>query len=156
MNAIPRRVRGIAAALSVGCLTLALGGCADLGGPGVAHTAPRVAGRVVDAGTGEPIGRARVGRELYVLRQPTGGFRKGAEELRLLSRYTRTDADGRFELPPEKVVFPIRFGTIRPDLRLSVQRTGWLPWTTNWPSSEVVRSPGRLEVDAGEIGLKPR
>ncbi len=156
MNASSGSIPCAIARIAAACLALALAGCADLGGPGVAHTAPRVAGRVVDAGTGEPIGRARVGRELYVLRQPTGGFRKGAEELRLLSRYTRTDADGRFELPPEKVVFPIRFGTIRPDLRLSVQRTGWLPWTTNWPSSEVVRSPGRLEVDAGEIGLEPR
>lgn len=156
MTSALRSARHFAAGLAAGGLAIALSGCAEIGGPGVAHTAPRVTGRVVDAASGRPIPRARVGRELYVLREPTGGFRKGGEELRLLSRYTRTDALGRFELPGEKVVFPIRFGAIRPDLRLSVQRSGWVPWKTNWPSASVTRAPGRLELDAGDVALEPR
>ena len=135
---------------------LLLGGCESFNGPGIDYTAPRVTGHVVDAASGRPVRFARVGRKLWTWRQGTGEFLKGGEEMLLAQEYARTDTDGSFTLPSKKVALLFSFGELALNLNLTVQRGGYAPWQTNFPPSILsTNSPG-LELDAGEVRLRPR
>ena len=139
-------------------LVLVGSGCESIRGPGIEFTAPRVSGRVVAAATGEPLPGVRVGRELFGCKAPLGGLRKGAEELQLLQRETRTAADGGFVLPSERVALLFGFGDGDFDLRLAVQGAGFRPWQTNYSFRALGTNGGPTEprLEAGEIRLERR
>ena len=139
-------------------LVLAGSGCESFRGPGIEFTAPRVTGRVVAAATGESLAGVRVGRELFAWKAPLGGLRKGAEELQLLQRETRTAADGGFVLPSERVALLFGFGDGGFDLRLAVQGSGFRPWQTNYSFRDLGTNGGPTEtrLEAGEIRLERR
>lgn len=139
-------------------LVLVGSGCESIRGPGIEFTAPRVSGRVVAAATGEPLRGVRVGRELFAWKAPLGGWRKGAEELQLLQRETRTAADGGFVLPSERVALLFGFGDGGFDLRLAVQGAGFRAWQTNFPFRAMGTNGGPTEprLEAGEIRLERR
>lgn len=139
-------------------LVLAGSGCESFRGPGIEFTAPRVTGRVVAAATGESLAGVRVGRELFAWKAPLGGLRKGAEELQLLQRETRTAADGGFVLPSERVALLFGFGDGGFDLRLAVQGSGFRPWQTNYSFRALGTNGGPTEprLEAGEIRLERR
>jgi hypothetical protein len=139
-------------------LVLAGSGCESIRGPGIEFTAPRVSGRVVAAASGEPLAGVRAGRELFGWKAPLGGLRKGAEELQLLQRETRTAADGGFVLPSERVALLFGFGDGGFDLRLAVQGSGFRPWQTNYPFRALRTNGGPTEprLEAGEIRLERR
>lgn len=139
-------------------LVLAGSGCESFRGPGIEFTAPRVTGRVVAAATGESLAGVRVGRELFAWKSPLGGLRKGAEELQLLQRETRTAADGGFVLPSERVALLFGFGDGGFDLRLAVQGSGFRPWQTNYSFRDLGTNGGPTEprLEAGEIRLERR
>ena len=133
-----------------------LTGCASLRGPSLEVTAPMISGRVVRADTGEPIAGARVDRRIVSLRQPTGGFRKGAETMMLLQDEERTTSDGRFSLPTRKVALLFSIGERPLDLGLVIRRTGFLPWQTNYTLKALVKDPNEVRISAGDIRLALR
>ncbi len=136
--------------------SLLICGCGSVGGPSLDFTAPRVSGRVLDAETGEPVPRAMVGRTLWTLRHPTGGFLRAAEEQVLRQDFATTDASGRFVLPEQRVALLFSLGETRPNLRLAVSHSRHLPWTTNYPMSALEKDPRRPTLDAGGVLLVPR
>ncbi|MSU32976.1 MAG: hypothetical protein EXS25_10045 [Pedosphaera sp.] len=118
-------------------------------------TAPRISGRVVHADTGEPIAGARVDRRVVFLRQPTGGFRKGAEAMMLLQDEERTASDGRFSLPTRKAALLFSIGEKPLNLGLVIRRTGFLTWQTNYTLKALVNDPNEVRISAGDIRLAP-
>jgi hypothetical protein len=144
--------------ISLGWLLLGVSGCTSVRGPGVEFSAPRVTGRVVAEATGQPLRGVRVGRELSAWKAPLGGLWKGAEELRLLQRETRTTAGGEFKLPAERVAFLLGWGEAGFDLRLRVRAVGYQPWQTNYPVKALAPAASPVEpwLDAGEIRLRVR
>ena len=131
-------------------------GCGSVGGPSLDFTAPRVSGQVLDAETGRPVARARVGRTLWTHRRATGGFLKAAEEQALRQDFASTDASGRFVLPEQRVALLFSLGETRPNLRLAVSHSRHLPWTTNYPMSALGNDPKRPSLDAGSVLLEQR
>ena len=115
-------------------------------------------GSVVDAGTGEPVRGVRVGRTLYTWKGPGGEFLKGGEELLLQQTYTRTDADGRFELPSRRAALLLRFGDYSMNMRLVLQRQGYVAWRTNFPMAALgTNQPGpEPRIETGAIRMQRR
>lgn len=139
-------------------VALTLVGCGSVGGPGIDYTSPRVMGSVVDAGTGEPVRGVRVGRTLYTWKGPGGEFLKGGEELLLQQTYTRTDAEGRFELPSRRAALLLRFGDYSMNMRLVLQRQGYVAWRTNFPMAALgTNQPGpEPRIETGAIRMQRR
>ena len=131
-------------------------GCDTVHGPSLDVVAPRVRGRVVDAVSGEPVAGVRAGRRLTGWRQPTGGYRRGAEEFLLLQDEDRTGKDGLFELPPKRVA--LLFSLRDPGLQMGLElRHGrYLPWNTNFPVRALSEDPSEPRIEAGDIPLTPR
>jgi hypothetical protein len=143
--------------ISAGILAAFAAGCGSIRGPGIEFTAPRITGRVVNEADGLPLAGASVGRELYPARGPTGELRKGVEDLRLLQTFARCGKDGAFELPSERVALLLRIGEVPLDLRLTVQKQGFVTWQTNYfYSSLTTNSVREPRIDAGEIRLRRR
>lgn len=118
-------------------------GCDTLSGPSIDFTSPRIVGKAVDARTGEPIKGARVGRAIYTWRGPGGEFRKGAEDLLLQETYTRTDAQGEFNLPSRRSALLFRFGDYSLNMKLVLQKSGYIHWQTNFPMAALsTNAPG--------------
>ncbi len=139
-------------------LWVCLAGCASFRGPSLEFSAPRVAGRVVDDVTGEPVPGARVGRELVAEHPPAGGFWKGAEVFRRLQMEVRSAADGHFALASERVALLFSLGDVGFNLRLAVQADGYRIWQTNYPYRSLDTNAGPMEprLETGEIRLVRR
>lgn len=135
-------------------LALSGAGCDSFRGPGIDYTAPRVTGRVIDAETGAPVRNARVGRQLWKWRGPTGEFLKGGEEQVLAADFERSDRDGKFTLPPKQVALLFGWGEVPLNLRLTVQHGAYIAWQTNFPTAALSTNSERLEVPAGEVVLR--
>ncbi len=148
-------VRCIPAALAVAAVGL-LCGCDTFRGPGIDYTAPRVTGRVVDDSTGAPVKYARVGRQVWKWRGSTGEFLKGGEELMLSQDFQRTGRDGSFQLPAKQVALLFGWGEVPLNLRLTVQHGAFVPWQTNYPIAALSTNSEHLELNAGNIRVKPR
>ncbi len=143
--------------LSVGAVALLLlAGCESFNGPSLDYTAPRVTGRVVDDGSGHPVAYAQVGRKLWAWRKGTGEFLKGGEEMVLRQDYARTGPDGSFVLPSKQVALLFSWGEVPLNLQLTVQHGGHVAWQTNFPTLALSTNSPTLELEAGEIRLKPR
>jgi hypothetical protein len=134
-------------------LALTWAGCESFHGPGIDYTAPRVTGRVVDADSGAPVRNARVGRQLWKWRGPTGEFLKGGEEQVLAVDFERTGRDGAFTLPAKQVALLFGWGEVPLNLRLNVQHGTYLTWQTNFPIAALSTNSERLELPAGDIQL---
>lgn len=147
--------RTIPAGLAVVAAGL-LCGCDTFRGPGIDYTAPRVTGRVVDDSTGAPVKYARVGRQVWKWRGSTGEFLKGGEELMLSQDFQRTGRDGSFQLPAKQVALLFGWGEVPLNLRLTVQHGAFVPWQTNFPIAALSTNSEHLELDAGDIRVKPR
>lgn len=76
-------------------------GCDSLRGPHQQYTAPAVTGRVVEAGTGQPIAGARVERLLGSQRTSDPTPRHGGSQM-MNPPPTLTEEDGRFSIPAER------------------------------------------------------
>ena len=148
-------VRCIPAALAVAAVGL-LCGCDTFRGPGIDYTAPRVTGRVVDDSNGAPVKYARVGRQVWKWRGSTGEFLKGGEELMLSQDFQRTGRDGSFQLPAKQVALLFGWGEVPLNLRLTVQHGAFVPWQTNYPIAALSTNSEHLELNAGDIRVKPR
>ncbi len=148
-------VRCIPAALAIAAVGL-LCGCDTFRGPGIDYTAPRVTGRVVDDSTGAPVKYARVGRQVWKWRGSTGEFLKGGEELMLSQDFQRTGRDGSFQLPATQVALLFGWGEVPLNLRLTVQHGAFVPWQTNYPIAALSTNSEHLELNAGDIRVKPR
>jgi hypothetical protein len=148
-------VRCIPAALAVAAVAL-LCGCDTFRGPGIDYTAPRVTGRVVDDSNGAPVKYARVGRQVWKWRGSTGEFLKGGEELMLSQDFQRTGRDGSFQLPAKQVALLFGWGEVPLNLRLTVQHGAFVPWQTNYPIAALSTNSEHLELNAGDIRVKPR
>lgn len=143
--------------LSLGAVALVLlAGCESFNGPSLDYTAPRVTGRVVDDASGQPVRYAQVGRKLWAWRKGTGEFLKGGEEMVLRQDYVRTGSDGAFVLPSKEVALLFSWGEVPLNLQLTVQHGRYLAWQTNFPTLALNTNSLTLELEAGEIRLKPK
>lgn len=151
----PRLQRRLSLAVTL-LAAAATAGCDTVHGPSLDVIAPRVRGRAVDGTTGDPVAGVRAGRRLSGWRQPTGGYRRGAEEFLLLQDEVRTGKDGRFELPPKRVA--LLFSLRDPGLQMGLElRHGrHLPWQTNFPVRALSEDPSEPRIDAGDIPLTPK
>ncbi len=131
-------------AASAGCQSRPLG----------PYSSPRVVGRVVDANTGRPLAGVQVIRGKSSQEQRADWEPKGGQLL-MEKAPVRTDGDGRFALPSERVLTVIR-GAGWNSARLTFEHPGYerfqtnlsLTVSTNTPSAEPV-------VNAGKIPLRP-
>lgn len=151
-------VASVARNLAVVGVVAMVSGCGSIGGPGIDYTSPRVTGQAVDAGTGEPMKGVRVGRLLYTWKGPGGEFLKGGEELMLQQTYTRTDAEGRFDLPSRRAALLFRFGDYSMNMRLVLQKQGYVAWRTNFPMAALsTNQPGpEPRIEPGLIQMQRR
>lgn len=116
------------------------------------YVSPRVTGEVLAADTQQPLagvsvlrGATRVSRE-----SPP----KGAEIL-MRKPPAQTDANGRFELPGERVLSIVR-GAGWDVVPLRFERAGYLHFATNCPSNTVTNTvDGEPVLDVGRIFLQP-
>jgi hypothetical protein len=115
-------------------------------------------GKVVDAESGQPVKSVRVGRTLYSWKGPGGEFLKGAEELMLQKTFARTDAAGVFDLPSRRAALLFRFGDYSLNMRLVLQKQGYIAWRTNYPMAALsTNQPGPEPfIDTGKIQLHRR
>ncbi len=131
-------------------------GCGSLSGPSVTYTAARVSGQITDSVTGKPVPNAMVGRTVWTHRHATGGYLRAAEEQVLRKDFAKTDANGRFMLPEQRVALLFSLGEIRPNLRIAVSHSRYTSWTTNYPVSALDNDPERPSLDTGSLPLVPR
>ncbi len=134
-------------------LWVAVAGCKSVRlGP---YTSPRVTGRVLAAGSGQPLARVEVRRGARPRNNGLAGLPKGGELL-IQKSGTRTDASGRFSLPSERALT-----LFRPSgwnfVQLSFQCAGYEPYATNYSSmSAFTNAPhGEPLLNAGDILLRP-
>lgn len=100
----------------------------------------------------------RVGRMLYTWKGPGGEFLKGGEELMLQQTFTRTDGEGRFDLPSRRAALLFRFGDYSMNLRLVLQKQGYVAWRTNFPVAALsTNQPGPEPlIETGTLRLQRR
>jgi hypothetical protein len=134
-------------------LAAALTGCQS--GKHSYYTAPRVTGRVLAAGTQQPLGKTTVRRMLPqpyagAATQPKGG------QLQMVPGGVRTDADGRFVLESERVVAMFRRGGWH-SVSVSFTHAGYRSFQTNYTAARFKeRSPeGVPLVNTGDVLLEP-
>jgi len=119
------------------------------------YVSPRVIGRVLDAGTGQPLGGVAVKRVVPDYAAGSMDQVRGAE---LLARPQplHTSADGAFNLDSEKSVSFFRqiawFSA-----EISFARRGYETFITNYtPANAVFLPSGEAVIHAGDIWLKPK
>jgi hypothetical protein len=134
-------------------LLVALSGCQS--GNYNHYIAPEVTGRVLSAGTHQPIANVRVIRtgennNLEPFGPPKGGM------LLIQPAPVMTDADGRFLLE-SKSVFALFRNAGWWTAPVTCQHTGYETFSTNYTASNVISNTaaGAPVVDAGDILLKP-
>ena len=75
-----------------------------------------------------------------------------------LLRGTVTGADGRFELPSRQAALLLRFGDYSMNMRLVLQRQGYVAWRTNFPMAALgTNQPGpEPRIETGAIRMQRR
>ena len=134
-------------------LAMALTGCNSVRlGP---YTSPHVAGRVVAAGSGQPLAGVQVRRGARSRNNGLSGVPKGGELL-LEKAGTRTGSDGRFALPSERALTLFRPSGWN-SLQLTFQRDGYERYETNYSIlSAITNAPdGEPLLNTGDIVLGP-
>lgn len=130
---------------------LVVAGCKGLEfGP---YVSPRVAGQVVARDSGRPLAGVSVSRG--ELAQRTGQPEHEAQWLAVRAP-TVTGADGRFLLPSERVLTPVRWGGWT-SVRLTFQLAGYARFQTNYtiPTLAATNAPdGAPLLNAGQIRLE--
>jgi hypothetical protein len=116
------------------------------------YVSPRVTGQVFDADTQQPLAG------VHVIRGSTHASResppKGAEFL-MRKPPVQTGADGRFEVPSERVLSIVR-GAGWDVIPLRFEREGYLHFTTNCPTTSLTNVvDGEPLLDVGRILLQP-
>jgi hypothetical protein len=134
-------------------LTLAVVGChSSRFGP---YTAPRVAGRVLAADSGQPLAGVEVQRGFRAKKRRPAEPPKGGEVL-IEKAGARTDSQGRFTLASERALTlfrPIGWNMVQ----LTFQRAGYERFQTNVAFTAVhTNTPaGEPLLNTGDILLRP-
>lgn len=116
------------------------------------YVSPRVTGQVVAADTRQPLAGVSVLRSAGRVSRESQP--KGAEIL-MRKPPAQTDANGRFELPSERVLSVVR-GAGWDLIPLRFERAGYLHFTTNFPTTSVTNTVHDEPVlDVGRISLQP-
>ena len=120
------------------------------------YLAPAMVGRVVDAGSGQPLDDAHLKRHLGKPAQNDPWAEKGAQRLKT-ERMVDTDALGRFTVPPEKGRFLLAYPPPVYDLTLVIRRDRYLTLTTNIDLIKIrpFETNGVLTVVVGDLPLQP-
>jgi len=145
---LPRMLRLLASLLvvilAVSCKSRPLG----------PYVSPRVTGQVFAADNQHPLAGVRVTRGSAEKRRRPASSPKGGELL-MQKVPIRTDANGRFILPSERVLSVFR-GSGWNIVSLSFDVAGYSHFQTNCPG-ELATTPasGELELDLGAIYLQP-
>ena len=133
-------------------LGMALTGCNSVRlGP---YTSPRFTGRVLVADSGKPLAGVEVRRGARARNRGPTGLPKGGELL-LEKAGTRTDANGRFEMPSERALTlfrPAGWNLVH----LTFQRAGYEAFETDYSTtSTLTNAPdGEPLLSAGDIRLR--
>lgn len=129
-----------------------LAGCRGLEfGP---YVSPRVVGQVLAGDTGQPLAGVTVTRGEAA--GPRSGVAPHGAQWLALRAPTVTGEDGRFVLPSERVLVPVRWGGWT-SVRLTLQRAGYARFQTNYSISSlaVTKAPeGAPLLDAGQIRME--
>jgi hypothetical protein len=134
-------------------LLVALAGCQSR--EVVHYTSPEIRGRVLDAGTHQPIANVHVWRAVANNNFETFDPPKGGQLL-IQSAPGLTDAGGRFVLE-SKSVFALFWSPGWWGVPVTYQHSGYQLFQTNYTAANVISntSDGPPVVDAGDVLLKP-
>jgi hypothetical protein len=120
------------------------------------YVSPRITGRIVDAGTQEPIQGVKVWRLNKNANRPPVDPPKGGQWMQQAPPFVMSDRDGQFSLESVRALAPFAHvywnaGTI------SLEHPGYRPFSTNYtPAQATNTNKGEPLVDFGAIPLSKK